>query len=479
MRIRRWGVVSLVGLAAFLVYARFDWAQVPGGGGERPTPPGASEVPGSSAPAATPAGASTTPAPLPLPGTHADSSPGPGRETVRSRFARPLHVRGLYANAWAAGSATRMAQLLDIARRTEVNALVIDVKDASGFVSHRTEVALAHEIGATREVRIPDLPALLDRLEREGIYPIARIVIVRDPILAERRPELAVNDTAGGVWRDSKGLTWLDPHARQVWDYHVALAREVALLGFPEIQFDYVRFPDAPPEDLARAVFPSADGRSKVATIRALLSYVRESLADLEVSLAADVFGVTASADRDVGIGQVWESFVDRVDVALPMVYPSHYWRGSFGFQDPNAHPYEIVRRAVSDALRRSARVEGAGRTIPWLQDFTLGPPPYTAAEVRAQIQAAYDAGVSEWILWNPGSRYTEAALEPEGGFATEPLIRVANRLVFVSERHAVLDSIAAARTAASAAGASGATPANSASATPARPFRAQAAGAN
>jgi hypothetical protein len=362
------------------------------------------------------------------------------------RFPRPEAVRGLYVNAWAAGSASRMEALLGIARRTEVNSLVIDIKDASGYVSHQTEVALAHEIGATDEPRIRDLPALLDRLEAEGIYPIARIVIVKDPILTEFRPELAVNDTAGGVWVDSKGLTWLNPYAREVWDYHVDLAREVASLGFPEIQFDYVRFPDAPEDDLARAVFQGADERSKPAVIREFLEHARASLVEHEIQLTADVFGVTTSARRDVGIGQVWETFIDAVDVALPMVYPSHYWEGSFGFQEPNSHPYEVVRRALADALGRSAVVDGAGRTRPWLQDFTLGQPFYGSAEVRAQIQATYDAGIDEWILWNPGSRYTELALQPVEGFDREPYIRVANRLVPASERWQVLDSVAVAR---------------------------------
>ncbi|HKJ01716.1 MAG TPA: putative glycoside hydrolase, partial [Longimicrobiales bacterium] len=144
-----------------------------------------------------------------------------------------------------------------------------------------------------------------------------------------------------------------------------------------------------------------------------------------------------------VGIGQVWERVISTVDVALPMVYPSHYWEGSFGRENPNAFPYEIVRQALEDGLRRSAAVEGAGATRPWLQDFTLGDPPYGAAEVRAQIQATYDAGIQEWILWNPGSRYTEEALEPVGGFAREPVIRIANRVVPVSRRMAVLDSVA------------------------------------
>jgi hypothetical protein len=360
------------------------------------------------------------------------------------RFPRPEHMRGLYLNAWASGSRNRVAALLDVARRTEVNAFVVDIKDASGYVSHRTSVELAHAIGATGERRISDLPGLLDRLEAEGIYPIARIVIVKDPILTAYRPEYAIQDTAGGVWVDSKGITWLNPYSKAVWDYHIDLAREVAEMGFPEIQWDYVRFPDAPDADLARAVYHGADGRNRVQAIRAFLRYSREQLADLPVDITADVFGVTTSYRSDIGIGQVWEDFIDVVDAALPMVYPSHYWQGSFGYRDPNGRPYEIVYRALSDALRRSATVEGAGRTIPWLQDFTLGRPAYAGAEVRAQIQATYDAGIHAWVLCNPGSRYTEAALEPVGGFENEPLVRVAGVLTPVSRRHFVIDSVAA-----------------------------------
>lgn len=366
-------------------------------------------------------------------------------DTVPHRFPRPEAIRGLYANAWAAGSSKRMDALLELAEETEINTFVIDIKDASGYVSHRTSVDLAHEVGSTEEIRIRDLPALLTRLEKAGIYPIARIVIVKDPLLTAARPDLAVQDSAGGPWVDGKGTVWLNPFHREVWAYHVALAREVAEMGFPEIQWDYVRFPDAPREELERAVYPGSEGRTKPEAIRALLRYTREELADLDVRVTADVFGVTTSASRDVGIGQVWESFIDVVDVALPMVYPSHYWEGSFGIDTPNAYPYEVVRNALEDALERSEEVEGAGATRPWLQDFSLGEPAYGVPEVRAQIQATYDVGIEEWILWNPASRYTEAALEPVDGFEIEPLMRVAARLVPISRRMEVLDSVKAA----------------------------------
>ncbi len=378
-------------------------------------------------------------------GTRVGSTAGrSARADGSARFPRPEAIRGLYLNAWASGSRNRTTSLIELAGRTEINSFVIDIKDATGFISHPTELPMAREVGADGEVRIRDLPGLLARLEEAGIYPIARIVVIKDPLLAGARPDLAIQDTAGGVWVDSKGFVWLNPYNKGVWDYHVDLAREVAEMGFPEIQWDYVRFPDVPASDHARARYPGSNGRVMADAIRDFLKYSQAELAEIGVSVTADVFGVTTSARRDVGIGQVWESFIDVVDAALPMVYPSHYWKGSFGIATPNAYPYEIVKGALRDAVRRSEVVDGAGSTRPWLQDFTLGKPRYEAPEVRAQIQAAYDVGINEWILWNPGSSYTEEALEPVGGFVTEPLMRVAGQIVPVSRRWALLDTATA-----------------------------------
>lgn len=360
-------------------------------------------------------------------------------------FRRPDAVRGLYVNAWGAGSSKKSNALIALAQRTEVNTLVIDIKDATGFLSHRSAVPLARDIGATGEIRIRDLPGLLRRMSAAGIYPIARIVVTKDPLLGTARPEWAIQDTSGGIWADQKGIHWLNPYEKNVWDYHVAIAREVAQLGFPEVQWDYVRFPDAPPSYMERAAFPGADGRTRAEGIRGFLSYSREALSDLDVHVTADVFGVTTTFTNDVGIGQHWESFIDVVDVALPMVYPSHYFRGSYGYAKPNAYPYEVVRAALEDAVRRSGSVAGAGSIRPWLQDFTLGAPRYETPEVRAQILASYDAGVEEWILWNPGGRYTEEALRPaDPGVEWDPEIRLGGELVPGSQRQAFLETKAA-----------------------------------
>ena len=356
-------------------------------------------------------------------------------------FPRPDNVKGLYVSAWAAGSSMRSQGLIDIAARTEINTFVIDLKDASGYVSYPTGVMTAREVGADQEIRIRDLPGLLERFRVAGIYPIARIVIVKDPLLIRSKPEWAVQDTAGGVWVDSKGLLWANLHDQRVWDYHIELAKEAAAVGFPEIQWDYVRFADAPQEDLDRAVYPGAEGRRRRDAVEAFLEYARAELEESGVAMTMDVFGATTSAQSDVGIGQYWERFIGSVEVALPMVYPSHYWVGSFGIQDPNGHPYEVVRAALVSGLQRSEAVEGAGVMRPWLQDFTLGSPRYEAPEVRAQIQATYDAGIDEWLLWNASSRYTEAALEPAEGYpqGVEPDMRVGGRIVPVSERYVAI----------------------------------------
>jgi hypothetical protein len=354
---------------------------------------------------------------------------------------RPEAIRGLYVNAWAAGSKARLDTLLQVARETEINALVIDIKDASGYVSHRSAVPEVQSAGAAGQIRIRDLSAVVERIRGAGLYPIARIVVAKDPLLTAARPEWAIQDSAGGTWTDAKGNRWLNLWRDEVRAYHTALALEVAAVGFAEIQWDYIRFPDAPAALRRAARFPGVRGK-QVEAVEGFLAQARQELAPAGVRMTADVFGITTSARHDVGVGQVWESFIDDVDDALPMIYPSHFHPGSLGVADPANQPYEIVRAALEDAVARNRAIPGSGRIVPWLQDFSWGrgTVEYGAAEVRAQIQAAYDAGVDEWILWNSGSSYTVEALEPAEGWQAEPGIRVGGRVVPVSRRGEVLD---------------------------------------
>jgi hypothetical protein len=335
------------------------------------------------------------------------------------RMAKPDAVRGLYLNAWAAGSTRRLASLIDIANRTEINTFVIDVKEG-GQVSYRSRVPLARQIDAD-QAHIRDIRGVLRQLHENGIYTIARIVVFRDAVLAQARPEMAVRHVNGGEWIDHYGHRWVDSFNRDVWDYNIAIAREALQLGFSEIQWDYVRFPDVPRSLMRQAHWPAAAERSRAEGIRQFLLYSRDQLAEYGAPVTADVFGLTVSARDDMGIGQLWEKMVDATDVLLPMVYPSHFARGSYGIAHPNAEPYEVVHRAMVHAVRRTRGVDGAATIRPWLQDFTLGQPRYGPEHVRAQIEAVHAAGLTEWVLWHPGSNYTVEALAAADG--TPPVL--------------------------------------------------------
>jgi hypothetical protein len=330
--------------------------------------------------------------------------------------ATPDTLRGLYVNRWAAIS-SRMWQLLDIAKRTEINALVIDVKDDRGLMLYHSNVPLAREIGAdtTYPMSYNRVRSLLDSLRAHRVYPIARIVVAKDPLLADRKREWAIHrkDDSSKVWLDRNGKPWLDPTNPEVWKYAADVSEEAVKLGFSELQFDYVRFPD---EDrvIDEGLYAKMEGRVRAAVIRDQLAYLRSLVKPLGVPMTIDVFGLTATDSTDMGIGQRWEMFVDRADVVLPMNYPSHFARGTYGLSNPNAKPYKTIGRALEDAKRRTEGVAGAAKIIPWYQDFTLGAPRYTADLVRAQIQSGYDSGFPSWILWNPRSSYTLSALKPD-----------------------------------------------------------------
>lgn len=327
----------------------------------------------------------------------------------------PPIVRGLYVNRWAALGA-KMNQMIELAKTTEVNALVIDVKDDRGFVLYRSKVPLARQIGADTNspMSAARVRAMLDTMRAHDIYAIARIVVVKDPLLADKRRDLAIKRRSDmQPWLDKNGKPWLDAHQRAVWQYAADLGKEAWDLGFSEVQFDYVRFPDEK-RLIRESVFPLAQGRSRAQVIRDQLGFTRQQLRANGIPMTIDVFGLTATDSTDMGIGQKWEMFVDMADAVLPMNYPSHFAPGTYKIPNPNARPYATIDNAMKDVRRRTAPVKGAGRIIPWYQDFTLGRPRYGVAEVRAQMQAGYDNGYFDWVLWNPGSRYTVAALRPK-----------------------------------------------------------------
>jgi hypothetical protein len=323
-------------------------------------------------------------------------------------------VKALYVNAWAFSS-PRLWQLLRLADQTEINAFVIDVKDDTGCLLYPSDVPVAQQIGANRCARARDARERIDTLLAHGIYPIARIVVAKDPLLAERKPSWSVHLANGDLWRDRIGSAWVDAYNDSVWVYAADLAREALGMGFVEVQFDYVRFPDEPRERLATAIFPARRrGDTPRQAVHGHIQLVKSLVAPLGAPVTFDIFGLTASATDDMGIGQVWEDFTSVADVVLPMVYPSHYQRGAYGFAWPNGQPYKIVRRALEDALGR-AREPQAAEIRPYLQAFTLGRrlPRYTAFEIREEIRATEELGLTSWVLWNPRSVYQRESLRP------------------------------------------------------------------
>lgn len=325
----------------------------------------------------------------------------------------PSPVRALYVNAWAFGG-SRLRSLLELVRGTEVNSLVIDVKDDTGYLTYRSTVPTAIAIGANTQLRARDTRDRLLRLRERGIHPIARIVVAKDPLLARRKPEWAIRDKRGGLWFDRLGFAWVDAYQDSVWIYAAQLAEEAVRMGFAEIQYDYVRFPDEPPSRRQFALYAArAEGESAREGVTQGLAILRERTKAMGVPFTIDVFGLTTSARGDMGIGQVWEDLVQHADAVLPMVYPSHYRRGEYGIRVPNAEPYRVIKKALHDARERSRAAGDSTEIRPYYQAFTLGQPRYEPWHVREQIRAGEELGIDSWVLWNPRSAYDRGALVP------------------------------------------------------------------
>ncbi len=324
---------------------------------------------------------------------------------ARARVIEAPIVRGLYVNRFAAQSPKRMRQLVALADATELNAFVIDIKDEFGLNYASGDPVVQRNAGHAGVIH--DLRALLDTLHAHKILPIARIVVFKDSVTARVNPQWTIRTATGAAWRDKQGLMWVNPYHRELWDYNVRIAEEVVRLGFGEVQFDYIRFPE-PYKSLPQQVFPESNDRDKATALADFLSYAKARIGKLGVRTTADVFGLVTSLAAPLEIGQQWEALSPRVDVMLPMVYPSHYPHGAFNIARPNAEPYKIVFAAIKRARERDEKlgIRNGEHVRAWLQAFSLGQPPYGAAEVRAQKQAVYDAGYDGWVLWHPGSKY-------------------------------------------------------------------------
>lgn len=307
-------------------------------------------------------------------------------------------VKAVYVTMHTAGIGKKMDALIALADATEVNAMVIDVKGSQGELVFD----------------MLDAPALVARLHERGIYAIARIVVFQDSGAAVRAPDTVIKKTGGGVWRDRRGFAWVDPAAEKGWDYVFDISKRALDIGFDEINYDYIRFPTD--GNLGIMEYPAwTKDVPQHAVIAKFAARAREVLKayDPQMKLSIDIFGYTFLQSSGLGIGQRLEDTIAVFDGVYPMVYPSHYSAGNFGFTNPADHPYEVVKGTLEKGLAQlgDSATSSAAKIRPWLQAFDLGAV-YTPEKMRAQIRATEDGLLGEstgWLLWDPGNEYDNA----------------------------------------------------------------------
>jgi hypothetical protein len=322
---------------------------------------------------------------------------------VKEEKVLPQIIKAVYLTSWSASNSSRIDYVIDLSKKTEINAVVIDIKDWSGKIPYSTNVPLVKQYGAERVI-IKDMKGLVERLHKEGIYVIARITVFQDPVLASNRNDLAVKTLSGDTWYDYNGLAWIDPSKKEGWDYNISIAKDAVSNGFDEINFDYIRFPsDGNLNDM------DVDFTTEKEVIKSFYQYLRSELKGVKIS--ADLFGLTTINSDGLGIGQVIQDAYQYFDYVCPMVYPSHYADGFIGFDNPADHPFEVVAYSMAKAKIKLSGYDSKIR--PWLQDFDLGAI-YDTEKVYLQIKAVKEILTDQYygyMLWSPTNWYNEEAI--------------------------------------------------------------------
>lgn len=323
----------------------------------------------------------------------------------------PSVVKALYMSGWVAGSKNFLNSLVKIVDETELNAVVIDIKDSTGRISFYTDDPEIQKIGSS-ENRISNIRALTALLHSKNIYIIGRISAFQDPYLTKLKPEWAIKKLSdGSVWKDKKGLSFLNPTNENVQKYILSVALDSYKEGFDEINFDYIRYPsDGNIKDINYNLAP---GETRTDNMEKFFKYISTEIKKTDdIPISADVFGLTTEGKDDMGIGQVWEKVIPYFDYVCPMVYPSHYPSNYAGYKNPALYPYEVVNRALISAVTKTKNInQNISKIRPWLQDFDLGAT-YTKDMIQAEMKAVYDNNLNSWMLWDPSNKYTPSALE-------------------------------------------------------------------
>jgi hypothetical protein len=323
----------------------------------------------------------------------------------------PFTPKALYLSFYGIGDRGLRDSAIKLIEETELNTLVIDVKGDKGMIPYKSSIPLAAEVGAQRITTVKEMANLMRSLKGKGIYTIARIVVFKDNPLAQAKPEWAVKTQSGEIWRDRENLAWVDPFNKEVWDYNIHIAMEAAQYGFDEIQFDYVRFPDA---SGPRFSMPNTE-ENRVQAVSGFLMEARRRLTPYNVFLSADIFGYVCWNLNDTKIGQRLEDLAAHLDYLCPMLYPSGFQYGIPGYRNPVANPYEIIYLSLKRAQERTNLP--SHRFRPWLQafrDYAFDGRYFNDKEIMGEVKAAEGFGSHGWMLWNPRNCYSSAGLKKE-----------------------------------------------------------------
>lgn len=345
----------------------------------------------------------------PIEGKQAEPLPPPPPIHIKT----PEPVRGIYMTSWVASTNDWKNNLITFTDKSEVNAVVVDIKDYTGKVSFELSDPELKKVGSS-DPRIRDVRQFVNTLHEKNIYTIARIAVFQDPFYAKYNPSLAAKTKTGAVWRDRKGLPWIDPCAKDYWDYIVKISKETEQVGFDELNFDYIRF--ASDGNMKDIVYPHCEaGIAKADLLEKFFIYLNDNLKDTGIPISADLFGMASTNTDDLGIGQVLEKAAPHFDYICPMVYPSHYPSNYNGYKNPNLYPYEVIKLAMDTASDRLIAASSTPSKLrPWLQDFKLGKVVYDSAMIRKEKKAVYDAGLTSWLMWDPANKYTRGAFDLE-----------------------------------------------------------------
>jgi len=335
----------------------------------------------------------------------------PKPQIVVIHLATPAQVKGIYMSQCVVGTPSFRERLVKLIDTTELNSVIIDIRDYTGKISFTTDNPILKDM-VSDACGASDMKSFISELHDKNIYVIGRITVFQNPYYTKAHPEQAVQKKGGGVWKDNKGLSFVDVGAKPYWDTVVELSKVSYEQGFDEINYDYVRFPSDGP--MSQVVYSWGKGLTKADALKEFFQYLHDKLEPTGAILSVDLFGMTTSNYDDLNIGQVLENAAPYFDFVSPMVYPSHYPPTWSGFKNPAANPYEVVKIAMQKGVERlKAMGENPLKLRPWLQDFDLGAT-YDKEKILAQIKATYDVGLNSWMLWDPKNLYTIEALKKD-----------------------------------------------------------------